>query len=97
MTDKKPEELEEHRFKFTCMFGEMERIETRIRGEAFVRGLLVDNFQSMSGWAVKDRLYGVKVRGTKKEVADFKKWWADVEEDLCATRTLVGVFVKDHL
>jgi hypothetical protein len=96
MVEKK-EELQEHRFKFTCSFGELERIETRIRSECFVREMLLDNLESMSGLtALKERVHGVKVRGTKTQLADFKKWWADHEEDLCDTRTLIGVFIRDH-
>jgi hypothetical protein len=98
MTDKNPEELEEHRFKFNCTFGELDRIETRIRSECFVRGMLLDNFNGMSGLtALKDRTYGVRVRGTKKQITDFKKWWEEHEEDLCDTRTVLGAFIRDHL
>ena len=97
-TDKKPAELVEHRFKFTCTFGESERVETRIRSEAFVRGMLLDNFQSMSGvTSLKDRVYGVKVRGTKTQVKEFAQWWEEHAEDLCDTRTVLGIFIKEHL
>jgi hypothetical protein len=90
------EELIEHRFTFTCMLTETDRVETRVRAYCFEQGILVDNFEGIGGM-IKDRTYGVRIRGTKAQITAFKKWWAEHQEDLCRPSSFLGLVIQDYL